>query len=82
MRTGRLIPSQVSRPHNDVMDGMDRLILELRLAEAQEDVMSSARLINEQRNRVAALKRIGRRCHPFDVFGEEDPVRIILRGGR
>ncbi len=41
---------------------MDRLILELSLAEEQEAVMSSARLVKEQRNRVAALERLGRDC--------------------
>ncbi len=44
------------------MDEMDRLILQLRLAQAQEDIVSSARLVNEQRNRVAALERLGRHC--------------------
>lgn len=44
------------------MDEMDRLILQLRLAHAQEDIMSSAHLVNEQRNRVAALERLGHHC--------------------
>ncbi len=44
------------------MDEMDRLILELCLAQAQEDVTSSLRIVNEQRDRVAALERLGRDC--------------------
>ncbi len=44
------------------MDEMDRLTLQLRLAHAQEDTMSSVRIVKEQRNRVAALERLGRDC--------------------
>ncbi len=44
------------------MDDTDELILELRLAHAEEDILSSARIVKEQRKRVAALERLGGDC--------------------
>ncbi len=51
-----------SRYIDDLMDDMDRLILELCFAQAEEDVLSSAYIVKEQRNRIVALERIGGDC--------------------
>ncbi len=60
----RRVPREFREPRyiDDLMDDIGRLILELRLAQAEEDVISSAHIVKEQRKRIAALERIGGDC--------------------